>query len=108
LSRSRGTTPKLGSTLVPVSFPISGRIAPSDGLSGISGVESGKAALLLGGPPGVELHPVVDALPSGDASGMVPVVLRTIRVGTVPNGTEPIGGPTRQDFLRGSMEVPWL
>jgi hypothetical protein len=72
-----GTTSKLGPMMLPASFPISGRIAPSDGLSGISGVESGKAAPLLGGPPGVELHPVVDALPSGDASGMVPVALRT-------------------------------
>jgi hypothetical protein len=31
---------------------------------------------LIGGPPGIELHPVVDELPSGDAGDMVPVVLR--------------------------------
>jgi hypothetical protein len=87
-----GTTSKLGPMLVPTSAPISGRIAPGDELSRISGIESGKAAPLLGGPPGVELHPVVDALPSGNASGIVPVVLRTIGVGTDPNGTEPISG----------------
>src|SRR6267142_2158223 len=51
----------------------------------ISGVESGKAAPLVGGPPGVELHTVVNALPSGDSGDMVPVVLPTIGVGMVPN-----------------------
>jgi hypothetical protein len=30
---------------------------------------------LVGGPPGVELHTVVDELPSGDTGDMVPVVL---------------------------------
>jgi hypothetical protein len=40
---------------------------------------------LVGGPPGVELHTVVDALPSGDTGDMVPVVLPTIGVGMVPN-----------------------
>ena len=56
------------------------------GFAGISGVESGKAAPLVGGPPGVELHTVVEGLPSGDAGDMVPVVLPTIGVGMVPNG----------------------
>jgi hypothetical protein len=51
---------------------------PSGGLLGTSGVESGKAAPLVGGPPGVELHTVVDELPSGDTGDMVPVVLPTI------------------------------
>jgi hypothetical protein len=59
---------------------------PSEGLLGTSGIESGKAAPLVGGPPGVELHTVVDALPSGDSGDMVPVVLPTIGVGMVPNG----------------------
>jgi hypothetical protein len=58
---------------------------PSGGLLGTSGVESGKAAPLVGGPPGVELHTVVDGLPSGDTGDMVPVVLPTIGVGMVPN-----------------------
>jgi hypothetical protein len=58
---------------------------PGEGLLGTSGVESGKAAPLVGGPPGVELHTVVDALPSGDTGDMVPVVLPTIGVGMVPN-----------------------
>jgi hypothetical protein len=58
---------------------------PSGGLLGTSGVESGKAAPLVGGPPGVELHTVVDGLPSGDTGDMVPVVLPTTGVGMVPN-----------------------
>jgi len=59
---------------------------PGEGLLGTSGIESGKAAPLVGGPPGVELHTVVDALPSGDTGDMVPVVLPTIGAGMVPNG----------------------
>ena len=58
---------------------------PGEGLLGTSGIESGKAAPLVGGPPGVALHTVVDALPSGDSGDMVPVVLPTIGVGMVPN-----------------------
>lgn len=58
---------------------------PGGGLLGTSGVESGKAAPLVGGPPGVELHTVVDGLPSGDTGDMVPVVLPTNNVGMVPN-----------------------
>ena len=52
---------------------------------GTSGVESGKAAPLVGGPPGVELHTVVDGLPSGDTGDMVPVVLPANSVGIVPS-----------------------
>ena len=59
---------------------------PGGGLLGTSGVESGKAAPLVGGPPGVELHTVVEEMPSGDTGDMVPVVLPTIGVGMVPNG----------------------
>jgi hypothetical protein len=59
---------------------------PGEGLLGTSGIESGKAAPLVGGPPGVELHTVVDALPSGDTGDMVPVALPTIGAGMVPNG----------------------
>jgi hypothetical protein len=58
---------------------------PGGGLLGTCGVESGRAAPLVGGPPGIELHTVVDALPSGDTGGMVPVVVPTIGVGMVPN-----------------------
>jgi hypothetical protein len=61
-------------------------MAPRAGLLGISGVESGKAAALVGGPPGIELHIVVDELPSGDTGDTVPVVLPTIGEGIVPNG----------------------
>jgi len=59
---------------------------PGGGLFGISGVESGKAAPLVGGPPGVELHTIVDVLPNGDTGDIVPVVLPTNVVGMVPNG----------------------
>ena len=58
---------------------------PGGGLLGTSGVESGKAAPLVGGPPGVVPHTVVDGLPSGDTGVMVPVVLATNGVGIVPN-----------------------
>jgi hypothetical protein len=61
-------------------------MVPGGGLFGISGVESGKAAPLVGGPPGVELHTVVDALPSGDTGDMVPIVLTRIGEGMVPSG----------------------
>ena len=40
---------------------------------------------MVGGPPGVVLHTVVDGLPSGDTGDMVPVVLPTNSVGMVPN-----------------------
>jgi hypothetical protein len=40
---------------------------------------------LVGGPPGIELHTVVDGLPSDDTGDMVPVVLPVIDVGIVPN-----------------------
>jgi hypothetical protein len=48
-------------------------------------VVSGKSAPLVGGPPGVELHTVLEKLPSGDTGDMVPVVLPTIGVGMAPN-----------------------
>ena len=59
---------------------------PSGGFAGICGVESGKAAPFVGGPPGVELQTVVEALPSKDAGDIVPVVLPTLGVGIVPSG----------------------
>ena len=58
---------------------------PGEGLLGMSGVESGKAAPLFGGPPGAELHTIVDEPPSGEGGAMVPVVLPTIGVGMVPS-----------------------
>jgi hypothetical protein len=54
---------------------------------GIWGVESGKAAPLVGGPRGVELHTVVDEPPSGDAGDRVPVALPTIGI---PNGADAV------------------
>jgi hypothetical protein len=59
---------------------------PGAGLLETSGVESGKAAPLVGEPPAVEVHTVDDKLPSGGVGDMVPVVLPTIDVGMVPKG----------------------
>src|SRR5258705_5988097 len=85
-----GMTVIVGSMLVAPSWVTSCWIVPGGGFAGIAGVESGKAAPLVGGPPGVELHTMVDALPTGDTGGMVPVVLPTIGVGMVPNGVDDI------------------
>jgi hypothetical protein len=79
-----GTTVRFGSMLVPPSSVIAGRIAPAGVPIDISGVESGNAAPLVGGPPGMKLHTVFDELPSEDTGDMVPVVLP--RIGMVPNG----------------------
>ena len=76
----------LGSMLVPPSPLTSGVIVPGGGLAKICGVESGSAAPLVGGPPGVELHTAVDAVPSGGAGDVVPIVLPTLAVEMVPNG----------------------
>ncbi len=65
----------VGSRLVTASCVISGWIVPGGGLVEISGVESGKAAPLVGGPPGVEQQTMVDELPTGDTGDMIPVVL---------------------------------
>jgi hypothetical protein len=80
----------VGSMLVAPSWVTSGWIVPGGGVAGIAGVESGKAAPLVGGPPGVELHTVVDELPTGDSGDMVPVVLPAIGVGMVPNAVDDI------------------
>ena len=45
---------------------------------------SGKAAPLVGGPPGTELHTTVEGLPSGVVE-MFPVAVMPIGVGMVPN-----------------------
>jgi hypothetical protein len=84
-----GITPVAGSMLVPPSWLTSWRIVPGGGLAGISGVDSGKAAPLVGGPPGMELQTVVEGLPSGAVGEMVPVVLVTSDVGMVPNAAAP-------------------
>jgi hypothetical protein len=59
---------------------------PGAGFAGICGVESGKAAPLVGGPPGVVLHTVVEEPPSREVGDMVPVVLPTLGVEIVPSG----------------------
>jgi hypothetical protein len=81
-----GITAMVGSMLVPPSCATTGCIVPGRGPAGISGVESGKAAPLLGGPPGVELHMVVEELPGGVIGAMFPVVVMAIGVVIVPNG----------------------
>jgi hypothetical protein len=83
-----GITAIVGSMLVPPPPVASGWIAPGGGFAGISGVESGKAAPLVGGPPGVELQTTVDEVPSGTVGEVIPVVLATIGVGMVPNATD--------------------
>jgi hypothetical protein len=80
-----GITPVVGSMLVSASTATGGWIVPGRGLLGTSGVESGKAAPLVGGPPGIVLHTVVDGLPSGGVGEMFPVVVMTIGEGMVPN-----------------------
>jgi hypothetical protein len=84
-----GITPVAGSMLVPPNWLTSCRIVPGAGLAGISGVESGNAAPLVGGPPGTELQTVVEGLPSGAVGEMIPVALATIDVGMVPNAAAP-------------------
>jgi len=81
-----GITVVVGSILVPPSCATTGCIVPGEGAAGICGVESGKPAPLLGGPPGVELHVVVEELPIGVIGAVFPVVVTTIGVGIVPNG----------------------
>ena len=78
------------SRLVVTSGVISGWIVPSGGFAGMSGVESGKAAPLVGGPPGVELHMMLDALPIGDTGGTDPVEVGTMGAGMVPKGVDDI------------------
>jgi hypothetical protein len=80
-----GTMVIVGSMLVPPNSVITGWIVPGGGFAGIAGVESGKAAPLVGGPPGIELHTVVEGLPSEGVGEMFPVVVRTIGVGMVPS-----------------------
>jgi hypothetical protein len=81
-----GITVIVGSILVPPSSVTAGCIVPGGGLAGICGVESGKAAPLPDGPPGVELHTVLEELPIGASGAMFPVVVMAIGDGIVPNG----------------------
>jgi hypothetical protein len=74
----------VGSMLVLPRSAVSGGIAPGTRFAGMSGVESGNAAPLVGGPPGVELHTTFEETPSGAVGEMAPVVLATIGVGMVP------------------------
>ena len=78
-------------------------MAPGGGFAGMSGVASGKAAPLVGGPPGVELHTVVEELPSGAVGEMVPIVLTAIGDPMVPNA--PAGGNVGDDVVVLATEV---
>jgi hypothetical protein len=81
-----GTTARFGSMLVVASSVIADRIVPGGVSFGISGVDSGKTAPVIGGPPGSELHTTVGWLPTGGAGATVPVELMPIGVRMVPNG----------------------
>ena len=85
-----GTTVIVGSRLVVASGVTSGWIVPGGGLAEISGVESVKAALLVGRPPGKALHMVVDELPTGGTGDIVPVVLAARNVGIVPRAVDDV------------------
>jgi hypothetical protein len=90
-----GTTERVGSMLVLPSSVISGWIAPSGGLAGTSGVESGNVALLVDEPARLEVHaPVGVELPSGVIGAMVPVALPLVDtevvVGPEINGAVPL------------------
>jgi hypothetical protein len=81
-----GTTARFGSMLVVASSVIADRIVPGGVSFGISAVDSGKTAPVIGGPPGSELHTTVGWLPTGGAGATVPVELTPIGVRMVPNG----------------------
>jgi hypothetical protein len=55
-------------------------------LVAICGVESGKAAALVGGPPGIVLQTVLDETPSGVTGATAPVLLATRGVAIAPSG----------------------
>ena len=79
---------------------------PGEGLLGISGVESGKAAPLVGGPPGVELQTAIDALPSGDPGDRLPVALPAVGMAFVPSGT--VGAiAVDVEIVPGTAGAPW-
>lgn len=106
-----GITAMVGAMLVVASSVISGWIVPGGGLFGTWDIESGNAAPLVGGPPGVELHTVFDELPSGDTGETVPVVLPMSAVGMVPNGVDdtvavPIAGGSDNVDVTGTAGVP--
>jgi hypothetical protein len=81
-----GSTAMVGSMLVPPSCVIAGRNCAGRRAVRNFGSRERQSGAMVGGPPGVELHTVVDELPSGDAGDIVPVVLPTNVVGMVPNG----------------------
>ena len=103
-----GTTVIVGSRLVVASCVTSGWIVPGGGPAGISGVESVKAALLVGGPPGRELHWVVDELPTGGTGDIVPVVLATRNVGMVPKAVDVVAADGIIAFMPRAMDVETL
>ena len=61
-------------------------------------MESGKAAPLTGGPPGVELQTVLGELPAGGGGDRVPVALLTM-------GAEMVPGAAETD-IAGAVELP--
>jgi hypothetical protein len=100
-----GTTVMVGSRLVVASGVTSDWIVPGGGPAGISGVESVRVALLVGGPPGKELHRVVDELPTGGTGDIVPVVLATTKVGMVPRAADVVAVDGIIAFMARDMDV---
>ncbi len=100
-----GTTVMVGSRLVVASGVTSDWIVPGGGPAGISGVESVRAALSVGGPPGKELHRVVDELPTGGTGDIVPVVLATTKVGMVPRAADVVAVDGIIAFMARDMDV---
>jgi hypothetical protein len=58
---------------------------------------------LVGGPPGIELHTVVEELPSGAVGEMFPIAVMTIGVGMLPNA--PAGAIAVGDIVAASAVV---
>jgi hypothetical protein len=63
---------------------------------------------LVGGPPGKELHRVVDELPSGGTGDIVPVVLATRNVGMVPRAVDVVEADDINAFMPRAMDPETL
>lgn len=100
-----GTTVSVvGSRLVVASWGTSGWIVPGAEPVAISGVESVKAALLVEGPPGKELHWVLLQLPTGGTGDIVPVVLAATNVGMVPRAVDLVAADGISAFMSRAIE----
>ncbi|MGX1320035.1 hypothetical protein AB7M17_003488 [Bradyrhizobium sp. USDA 377] len=90
-----GATAAFGSMPVPPASVVTCGIVPGEGPAGTSAIESGKDAALGNIPPGVELHAVLAAVPTGAAAGTVPIELVICPitgaiVAALPDGGNPV------------------